>query len=103
MQVGFYQVNGFLFTNAQFTLWVACFPSNRTSWDISRVAEVVRGHVGPRQKVWTRTKILSPNIRYFVGILRFVEITQFLEISGQKKSTFLGQKQFSLDKKCSIT
>ena len=24
---------------------------------------------GLRQKVWTRTKILSPNIRYFVAIL----------------------------------
>ena len=26
------------------------------------------GTGGPRQKVWTRTKILSPNIRYFVAI-----------------------------------
>ena len=25
------------------------------------------GTGGPRQKVWTRTKILSPNIRYFVA------------------------------------
>ena len=32
--------------------------------ELTRVAEVVRG---PRRKVWTRTKILSPNIRYFVG------------------------------------
>ena len=33
-----------------------------------RVAEVVRGPGVPRRKVWTRTKILSPNIRYFVAI-----------------------------------
>ena len=32
-----------------------------------RVAEVVRGHGAPRLKVWTRTKILSQNIRYFVA------------------------------------
>ena len=30
-----------------------------------------------RRKVWTRTKILSPNIRYFVAILRFVAIYAF--------------------------
>jgi len=29
---------------------------------------------GLRRKVWTGTKILSPNICYFVVILRFVEI-----------------------------
>ena len=29
---------------------------------------------GPRQRVWTLTKILSPNICYFVAILRFVVI-----------------------------
>ena len=29
---------------------------------------------GLRRKVWTQTKILSPNIRYFVAILRFVAI-----------------------------
>ena len=32
---------------------------------------------GARRKVWTRTKILSPNIRYFVAILRFVAIYAF--------------------------
>ena len=35
--------------------------------ELFRVAEVVRGHGGPRRKVWTRTKILSPNICYFVA------------------------------------
>ena len=34
---------------------------------MTRVAEVVRGHVGALPKVWTRTKILSLNIRYFVA------------------------------------
>ena len=33
----------------------------------TRVAEVARGTGGTRRKVWTRTKILSPNIRYFVA------------------------------------
>ena len=33
---------------------------------IPRVAEVARGTGGTRRKIWTRTKILSPNIRYFV-------------------------------------
>ena len=32
---------------------------------------------GVRLKVWTRTKILSPSIRYFVAILRFVAIYTF--------------------------
>ena len=32
------------------------------------------GVKGLCQKVWTRTKILSPYIRYFVTILRFVAI-----------------------------
>ena len=32
---------------------------------------------GARRKVWTRTKILIPNIRYFVAILRFVAIYTF--------------------------
>ena len=30
-----------------------------------------------RRQVWTQTKILSPNIRYFVTILRFVAIYAF--------------------------
>ena len=52
----------------------------------------------PSRKVWTWTKILSPNIRYFVGILRFVAIYALLEIFGQKmsffgsKTVFLGQE-----------
>ena len=38
---------------------------------------------GTRRKVWTRTKILSPSIRYFVAIYAL-----FLEIFGHKKCLF---------------
>ena len=67
----------------------------------ARVAEVVRGHKGPAPKS-SDSDELSPNIRYFVPILRFVVInTHFLEIFGQK-SAFLGQKQCVLGKKYTI-
>ena len=57
---------------------------------LSRVAEVAQGHGGrPRRKVWTRTKNLSPNIRYFVANLDLSRYTHFfLEIFGQKKCLF---------------
>ena len=35
------------------------------------------GTGGPRRKVWTRTKILSPNIRYFVAKLDLSRFTHF--------------------------
>ena len=60
--------------------------------------KLCKGMKGLRQKVWTWTKILSPNICYFVGILRFVAIYALLEIFGQKmsffgsKTVFLGQE-----------
>ena len=63
-----------------------------------RVAEDVRGHGEPRRKLWTRTKILSPNIRYFVANKDFSRFTHFLEIFGQRKclfgskTVFLGQE-----------
>ena len=50
---------------------------------LPRVAEVVRGHGRPRQKVWTRTKIFSLNIRYFVANSDLLQFTHFLEIFGQ--------------------
>ena len=53
------------------------------------------GTGGPCQKVWTRTKILSPNIRYFVAKQDFSRFTPFLEIFWQNQC-FLG-------KKCTIT
>ena len=62
-----------------------------------RVAEVVRRHERPSPKSWTRTKIFSPNIRYFVAILRFVATsTFFLEIFEQKKCFFFGQNSVFL-------
>ena len=36
--------------------------------------KLCEGTKGLRRKVWTRTKIFSPNIRYVVAILRFVKI-----------------------------
>ena len=51
-----------------------------------------------REKVWTGTKILSPNIRYFVAKLKFVAIyTHFGNIWAKKelfwtKTVLFGQK-----------
>ena len=64
-----------------------------SSW--CRAAEVVRKHKGPSPKILDLDENLSPNIRYFVAILRFVY--------GQKSVFFLGQKQCFLSKKCTIT
>ena len=41
---------------------------------LSGLQKLREGAKGPRRKVWTQTKILSSNIRYFVAILRFVAI-----------------------------
>ena len=49
------------------------------------------GTKGLRRKVWTRTKILSPNIRYFVTILRFVAICALFG-SLRSKEVFFGSK-----------
>ena len=62
---------------------------------LARVAEVVRGHGGPRRKVWTWTKILSQNIRYFVTTLRFVAVNALFG-NLWKKSAFVGQNSASL-------
>ena len=56
---------------------------------------------GLRLKVCTQTKNLSPNIRYFVAILRFVAMFA-LSWRPWAKKCFLGQKQCFLDKKCII-
>ena len=53
----------------------------------------MRGHGGPRRKVWTRTKILSPNIQYFCRKLIFVTIYALLGDLWAKKRAFFGQKQ----------
>ena len=64
--------------------------------------KLCEGTKGLRRKVWIRTKILSPNIHYFVAILRFVTIYALFG-NLWAKSASLGQKQCFLDKKCSIT
>ena len=46
------------------------------------------GTKGLRRKFWTQTKILIPNIRYFVVILRSVAIYAVLEDFGQKYCLF---------------
>ena len=59
-------------------------------------ARVAEGTKGLRQKVWTRTKLLSPNIHYFVAILRFFAIyALFLEDFLGKKVSFLDNKRVS--------
>ena len=54
------------------------------------------------RKIWTRTKILSLNIRYFVALLRFVAIYALFGNLWAKKVFFLGQKQCCLGKKCAM-
>ena len=70
-----------------------------TSWNTDKVmekcgqtraAEVVRRH-----EVWTRTKILSLNICYFVTILRLVAICVLFLKSLGKKGVFWGVKSRS--------
>ena len=54
---------------------------------------------GLRRKVWTRTEILSLNIRYFVALLRFAAIYALFERLWAKqmlvwvKTVFLGQEE----------
>ena len=56
------------------------------------------------RKDWTQTKILGPNIRYFViVVLRFVAIYAIFCGLWAKKSALWGQKQCFLSKKCTIT
>ena len=47
---------------------------------------------GLRRKVWTRTKILSPNICYFVAISRFVAIYPLFGNLWTKKVFWGGAK-----------
>ena len=61
------------------------------------MAEVARRREPP-SRVWTRTKILSPYIRYLVAILRFVAIYALFWKSLDKK-VFWGSKTL----KCTIT
>ena len=54
----------------------------------------LRGSTGGR-KVWTRTKILSPNIRYFVTNWDLSRFTHFFWRSLGIKSAFLGKNSAS--------
>ena len=68
------------------------------------MAEVARKHEWPTPKSWTWTKILSPNIRYFVALLRTVAINALFGIDFRQKSVFFcGQIQSLLGKKYIIT
>ena len=46
--------------------------------------KLCEGTKGLCQKVWSQTKILSPKIRYFVAIVRFVAIYTILKTLGKK-------------------
>ena len=62
---------------------VAVCRNGRRGWAVTeypRVAEVA--------EVWTRTKIVSPNIRYFVAIIRFVAIYAIFGDLWAKKVPF---------------
>ena len=54
--------------------------------------------LGFHRKVWTRTKSFSPNIRYFVAILRFVAIYALFgnlwatKVFPGSKTVFRGQE-----------
>ena len=61
--------------------------------------KMCEGLKGLRRKIWTQTKILSLNIRYFVAILRFVVI---YAVFGRLLA-LVGQKQCFLNKNCTIT
>ena len=47
------------------------------------------------QKFWTQTKILSPNISYFVAIFRFVAIYAFFVNLSAKTVLFLVKNSVS--------
>ena len=50
---------------------------------------------GLRRKVWTQTKILNPNIQYFVSILRFVVIYALPGNLWAKKCSFGSKNRVS--------
>ena len=64
----FYVIMG---QKAQFGLVLLGFISSLFGAGWHKLCE---GTKGLYRKLWTRTKILSPNMRYFVAILRFVAI-----------------------------
>ena len=88
----FYVIMG---QKAQFGLVLLGFISSLFGAGWHKLCE---GTMGLCRKLWTWTKILSPNIRYFVAILRFVAIYALFG----KKVRFFGQLQRCLGKKCTI-
>ena len=50
--------------------------------------KLCEGKKGLQRKVWTFTKFLGTNIRYFVAILRFVAIYALFGRLGAKKCSF---------------
>ena len=78
-------------------------PSNDIPYTTKQILNIcVQGGTSyakaPRRKVWTQTKILSPNTRYFVAILRFVAIYALCgnlwakKVPFGSKTVFLGQE-----------
>ena len=71
------------------------FPADKTSprlrWSVTGWQRLCGGTKGLRRKIKTRTEIFSPNIRYFVAILRLVAIHA---VFGRlwAKTVFLGQE-----------
>ena len=68
-----------------------------------RWKKLCEGKKGLRRKVWTQGKILGPNLRYFIAILRFVAFYALLGNLWAKKCFFGGQKQCFLSEKCTTT
>ena len=71
------------------------WPANSSGWQ-----KLCEGMKSLRRKVWTWTKILSPNIDYFVAIERFVAIYALFGRLWAKKSVL---KYIFFSKKCAIS
>ena len=56
--------------------------------------KLCEGTKGLRRKVWSRTRILSPNIRILSRYQDLLQFTHFLEIFGQKKCFYGSKKVF---------
>ena len=74
--------------------------ANAITYEWQKLCEGIKGL---RRKAWTLTKILSPNIRYFVEILRFVAIYALIGDLWTKKVPFWVKNGCFLGKKCTIT
>ena len=61
--------------------WMLIAEDSRFQWILWAAGwQKLRGGTGsPRRKVWTQTKILSPNIHHFFAVLRSVAIYAYFE------------------------